>query len=76
MENFNSKYPSTEDLRDLASRKIPRFVFEYLDGGCNEDVNIERNTSDIRNIELTPNYIRKSFAPNLLATEGVYLLEK
>ena len=65
MEVFNSKYPSTEDLRSLASKKIPTFAFEYLDGGCNEDVNIKRNTSDIRKIELTPNYIRKSFTPNL-----------
>jgi len=65
VEVFNSKYPSTEDLRSLASKKIPTFAFEYLDGGCNEDVNIKRNTSDIRKIELTPNYIRKSFTPNL-----------
>ena len=40
MEVFNSKYPSTKDLRSLASKKIPTFAFEYLDGGCNEDVNI------------------------------------
>jgi L-lactate dehydrogenase (cytochrome) len=65
MEVFNSKYPSTEDLRSLASKKIPTFAFEYLDGGCNEDVNITRNTFDIREIELIPNYIRKSFTPNL-----------
>ena len=65
MEVFNSKYPSTEDLRSLASKKIPTFAFEYLDGGCNEDVNITRNTSDIREIELIPNYIRKSFTPHL-----------
>ena len=65
MEVFNSKYPSTKDLRSLASKKIPTFAFEYLDGGCNEDVNITRNTSDIRKIELIPNYIRKSFTPNL-----------
>ena len=65
MEVFNSKYPSTEDLRSLASKKIPTFAFEYLDGGCNEDVNITRNTSDIRKIELIPNYIRKSFTPDL-----------
>ena len=65
MEVFNSKYPSTKDLRSLASKKIPTFAFEYLDGGCNEDVNITRNTSDIREIELIPNYIRKSFTPDL-----------
>ena len=51
MEFFNSKYPSTEDLRSLARKKIPKFAFEYLDGGCNEDVNITRNTSDIREID-------------------------
>ena len=62
MEVFNSKYPSTEDLRSLASKKIPTFAFEYLDGGCNEDVNNTRNTSDIREIELIPNYIRKSIS--------------
>ena len=65
MNNFNPKYPSTKDLRDLAKKKIPKFSFEYLDGGCNEDININRNTSDIRNVELTPNYIKKSFTPNL-----------
>ena len=65
MEVFNSKYPSTKDLRSLASKKIPTFAFEYLDGGCNEDVNITRNTSDIREVELIPNYIRKSFTPDL-----------
>ena len=65
MEVFNYKYPSTKDLRSLASKKIPTFAFEYLDGGCNEDVNITRNTSDIREIELIPNYIRKSFTPDL-----------
>ena len=53
MEVFNSKYPSTEDLRSLASKKIPAFAFEYLDGGCNEDVNIKRNTSDIRTVSYT-----------------------
>ena len=55
---INSKYPSVQDLRKKAERKIPRFAFEYLDGGCNEDVNLHKNTSDIREVELLPNYLR------------------
>lgn len=55
--DFDPRYPSVDDLRARARRRIPRFAFEYLDGGCNEDVNLARNTSDIREIELTPRYL-------------------
>ena len=54
MEN---RYPSVEDLRKLAKKRIPKFAFEYLDGGCNEDVNIKKNTERIRKIELKPEYL-------------------
>lgn len=55
---INSKYPSMEDLRNKAQKRIPKFAFEYLDGGCNEDVNIIRNTSEIRDVKLEPRYLR------------------
>ncbi len=58
MEYFNSQYPSVEDLRERAKKRIPKFAFEYLDGGCNEDVNIKKNTLDIRKIELEPRYLQ------------------
>lgn len=54
---YNPKYPSIEDLRIRAKKRIPRFAFEYLDGGCNEDVNLRRNTSEIREVELKPQYL-------------------
>lgn len=55
---FNSAYPSMDDLRNKAMRRIPKFAFEYLDGGCNEDVSISRNTSEIREVQLQPRYLR------------------
>lgn len=54
---YNPHYPSVDDLRERAKRKIPRFAFEYLDGGCNEDVNLHRNTAEIREVELLPHYL-------------------
>lgn len=54
---FNYKYPSVEDLRKKAKKRIPRFAFEYLDGGCNEDINIHRNTSELREVQLEPRYL-------------------
>ncbi|KPM30567.1 L-lactate dehydrogenase [Croceitalea dokdonensis DOKDO 023] len=55
---FNPKYPSMEDLRNRAKKRIPKFAFEYLDGGCNEDVSISRNTEEIRKVQLQPRYLR------------------
>ena len=54
---INSSYPSVTDLRERAKKKIPRFAFEYLDGGCNEDVNLIKNTKEIRDVELLPYYL-------------------
>jgi L-lactate dehydrogenase (cytochrome) len=55
---FNPNYPSIDDLRNKAKSRIPRFAFEYLDGGCNEDVNLHKNTSDLRQVELVPQYLK------------------
>jgi L-lactate dehydrogenase (cytochrome) len=56
-KNFDSRYPSIEDLRNKAKKRIPKFAFEYLDGGCNEEVNLKRNTKEIRDVQLRPNYL-------------------
>ena len=65
---YNTAYPSIEDLIKKAKRKIPRFAFEYLDGGCNEDVNLYKNTADLRAIELKPYYL-KNYTPPDMRTE-------
>jgi len=62
---INNKYPSVEDLRKRAKQKIPKFAFEYLDGGCNDDVNIKKNTTRIREVELKPKYLVKYQLPSL-----------
>ncbi|MEN8702839.1 MAG: alpha-hydroxy acid oxidase [Polaribacter sp.] len=55
---IDTRYPSIDDLRKKAQKKIPKFAFEYLDGGCNEDINLIRNTSELREVQLKPNYLR------------------
>ena len=62
---INHKYPSVEDLRKRAKLKIPKFAFEYLDGGCNNDVNLKKNTDRIRDIELKPKYLVDYRKPSL-----------
>jgi L-lactate dehydrogenase (cytochrome) len=55
---YNPRYPSIEDLRAGAKKRIPGFAFDYLDGGCNEEINLHKNTSEIREVELLPEYLK------------------
>jgi L-lactate dehydrogenase (cytochrome) len=57
---FNTSYPSIDDLRKKARSRIPGFAFEYLDGGCNEDVNLYKNTIELREVELVPTYLKSA----------------
>ena len=57
MDKFQRKYPSVFYLREKAKKRIPKFAFEYLDGGCNNEESLYKNTDDIRNIQLKPKYI-------------------
>lgn len=59
---FNTDYPGIDDLRNRAQKRIPRFAFEYLDGGCNEDINLHKNRTDIQAVELKPIYIGRHVA--------------
>ena len=63
--SFDTRYPSIDDLRTKAQKKIPKFAFEYLDGGCNEDVNLIRNTAELREVQLKPNYLKKHHGSSL-----------
>ena len=59
-KKFNTKYPSIADLRNKAKSKMPKFAFDYLDGGCNDDHNLRKNTADLREIELVPQYLKST----------------
>jgi len=65
---FDSEHPSVEFLRERARRRMPRFAFEYLEGGCFSEVNLRRNTEEIREVRLRPWYLR-DFAGASLRTE-------
>jgi len=65
---INPKYPSVDDLRKRAKVKMPKFAFEYLDGGCNEDINLDKNRTDLQKIELMPQYLSK-FEKSEMKTE-------
>ena len=55
---MDSRYPSIEMLAERAKQRMPGFAYDYLTGGCFSDINLARNTKEIRDIQLRPNYLR------------------
>jgi L-lactate dehydrogenase (cytochrome) len=65
---YNTNFPGIDDLRKKAMKQMPKFAFEYLDGGCNEDVNLFNNTAELRKVELQPKYLKNFSASSLQTT--------
>ena len=56
-EALRSSHPSVEHLRRAAQRRMPGFAYDYLAGGCHEELNLARNTAELREIRLAPRYL-------------------
>ncbi len=48
---------SIDDLRLRAKARIPRFAFDLVDGGAEDERNMRRNTEAFEKVELTPRYM-------------------
>ncbi len=52
------KAASIEDLRQMARRRLPGGVFDYIDGGAEDEVAMDRNTRAFRELEFIPRVLR------------------
>ena len=49
---------SIPDFRELARRRLPHFLFEYIDGGSYSETTLRRNVEDLRDIALRQRVLR------------------
>ena len=52
------KAASALDYRELARRRLPKFLFEYIDGGSYAELTARRNVADLEAIELRQRVLR------------------
>jgi len=62
------KAASITDYRELARRRLPRFLFEYIDGGSYAETTLGRNISDLRDVALRQRVLRDVSDIDLSAT--------
>jgi isopentenyl diphosphate isomerase/L-lactate dehydrogenase-like FMN-dependent dehydrogenase len=46
---------STGGLRTRARRRLPRLVFDFIEGSAESEVTLKRNLDELARIALTPN---------------------
>ncbi len=52
------KAASIFDYREMARRRAPKFIFEYVDGGSYDEVTLRRNVEDLRDVRLRQRVLR------------------
>ncbi len=50
---------TVDDLRAIARRRLPRGVFDYIDGGAEDERSMARNTNAFGRIEFRPRVLRE-----------------
>lgn len=58
MATFNLIPVTSPDYRRLARKRLPRFLFDYVDGGCNEEMTMAANIDDFGRLRLKQRVMR------------------
>jgi isopentenyl diphosphate isomerase/L-lactate dehydrogenase-like FMN-dependent dehydrogenase len=53
---LRTRFPTVGDLRRRARWRVPRFAFDFVDGGANDEICIGRNVAAFQAVELLPRY--------------------
>ncbi|MGB8621270.1 MAG: alpha-hydroxy acid oxidase [Paracoccaceae bacterium] len=63
--DLHSRYPAISDLGDRARRRIPRFVWEYLDSATGTEATQRRNRAALDAVTMVPSILHGEFTPDL-----------
>lgn len=61
----DARFPALADLRHRAQRRIPKFVWEYLDSGTGTESTKARNRTALDKVGLMPSILHGEFTPDL-----------
>jgi len=65
--NINDCY-NFEDFRKLAKKKLPSPIFNYIDGGADDEITLKRNSEAFEDCDLVPNILNNVGEPDLSTT--------
>lgn len=66
--NLHAQYPAIADLKFRARKRIPHFVWEYLDSATGVEATQTRNRTALDQVLLKPSILHGEFTPDLSTT--------
>lgn len=66
--DHHAKYPGLSDLKAQARKRIPHFVWEYLDSATGQEATLKRNRRKLDEVLLRPSILHGEFTPDLTTT--------
>lgn len=63
--NIQTSHPALSDLRASARKRIPHFVWEYLDSATGDEASQHRNRTELDKILLKPGILHGEYDPDL-----------
>ncbi len=72
--DLHASYPALSDLRAKARKRLPRFVWDYLDSGTGNEHTRKRNRTRLDAIGMMPAVLGGDFSPDLSTTCGTETL--
>ncbi|UWR00741.1 alpha-hydroxy-acid oxidizing protein [Rhodobacteraceae bacterium S2214] len=64
----HDRFPAISDLKARAQRRIPHFVWEYLDSGTGTEATLKRNRKKLDDVLFQPSILHGVFTPDLSTT--------
>ena len=46
-----------DDLRKIAKRRLPKLIYDFIEGGCDDELGLERNESAFARYPLVPRHM-------------------
>lgn len=66
--DWHQSFPAISDLKARARRRIPHFVWEYLDSATGTEATLRRNRTQLDTILFRPSILHGEFSPDLTTT--------
>ena len=46
-----------EDLRRIAKRRLPKIAYDFIEGGAEDEIGLDRNERSFQNLSIVPRYL-------------------
>lgn len=68
MTSSPTRWVNLDDAREAARRRLPRMIFDFIDGGAGDEVTLRRNRSAFEDVRFCPRVLVDVSEPQLATT--------